>query len=298
MINTRAWAGLVFVLGLVFASPVRAVTQQEADALFASQDWDGAAAAYDELLRGDPDNASNWNNLALSRHRDGDLRRARRAYLNALARNHPTPGRVRLNLARALMTLGRRDEALREIQQLVGTGIGSVVLLNTPEFAQIANAPEFLAVVARQTPCTTPEYRQFDFWLGEWDIIPAGATAPTGGQNSITATEGGCIVLEQYTTTGGFTGTSINFYDASRRVWHQTWMSNQGGSLYMEGGINADGAMEMSDRGLPSSIAANGVINRTIWTPLPGGGVRQHWEVSNDNGASWSTLFDGRYIRR
>jgi len=40
------------------------------------------------------------------------------------------------------------------------------------------------------------------------------------------------------------------------------------------------------------------VVNRTIWTPLPEGDVRQHWERSTDNGATWTTVFDGRYVRR
>lgn len=293
---SRTLAALALGVSMAFATPAFAVTQQEADAMFAAQDWDGAADAYGDLLRDDRRNANNWYNLGQARHRLGDAAGARRAYQNALANNHSMPGRVRYNLARALMTMGRREQALSEIQQLVGTGITYRLLQSTAEFAPLASMPEFMAVVASQTPCRTPEYRQFDFWLGEWDIITAGASAPNGLRNSITAQQDGCVVLEQYTTPGGFTGMSINFYDSARQVWHQTWMSNQGGMLYLEGGINADGAMELSDRNLPGATA--GTINRTIWTPLQEGGLRQHWEASQDDGATWSTVFDGRYVRR
>ncbi|MGE0597280.1 MAG: tetratricopeptide repeat protein [Hyphomonadaceae bacterium] len=293
---SRVLAATTLAFGLVLSAPAFAQTQQEADAMFAAQDWAGSANAYDGLLREDRGNAANWFALGQARHRLGQNTRALRAYENALANTHPLPGRVRLQIARVQMSMGRRDSALATIQQLVGTGVTHRVLLSTPEFAALADSPEFQAVVAQQTPCNTPEYRQFDFWLGEWDVTPAGAPAATA-QNSITRQQDGCVVLEQY-TAGGFTGTSINFYDSARQVWHQTWMSNQGGMLYLEGGVNAEGAMEMSDRGLPSSVAANGAINRTIWTPRPDGTVRQLWEASSDNGATWSVVFDGVYSRR
>ncbi|GAM97723.1 hypothetical protein U91I_01350 [alpha proteobacterium U9-1i] len=295
MKNAHLWAAVALSVCLGFADPAFAVTQQEADAMLAAQNWNGAENAYEELLRDDASNAGNWFSLGQARFRLGDLSGGRRAYLRALENNHPTPGRVRVQLARLLMTMGRRDDALREIQQLVGTAVSHRTLLSTPEFAPLANAPEFIAVVASQTPCATPQYRQFDFWLGEWDIIVAPSTALSGFNNSITAQQDGCVVMEQY-TAGAFTGMSINFYDSARQVWHQTWMSNQGGMLYLEGGINADGAMEMSDRGLPG--ATPGTINRTVWTPLQEGGLRQHWEVSSDNGVTWNTVFDGRYVRR
>ena len=38
-------------------------------------------------------------------------------------------------------------------------------------------------------------------------------------------------------------------------------------------------------------------IDRTTWTPLEDGRVRQHWESTTDGGKSWSTVFDGYYSR-
>lgn len=286
-------AGAALGLWMALAGSSFAVTQAEADAMYAAQDWRGAATAYEGLLRANDDSANNWYNLGRSRHALGDASGARRAYMHAL--NHPTPGRVRYHLARALMTLGRREEALRWIQQLVGTGVNSALILSTAEFESLTGVPEFVAVVAAQTPCNMPEYRQFDFWLGEWDIVATNGGGPLG-RNSITREQDGCVVQERYSTAGFFTGMSMNFYDVTRQLWHQTWMSNQGGVLYLEGRLNADGAMELSDRGLPG--AAAGVINRTIWAPLAEGGLRQHWERSTDDGATWTTVFDGRYVRR
>ena len=36
---------------------------------------------------------------------------------------------------------------------------------------------------------------------------------------------------------------------------------------------------------------------RGTWTPNGDGSVRQLFEISADSGATWSTWFDGRYVR-
>jgi hypothetical protein len=42
-----------------------------------------------------------------------------------------------------------------------------------------------------------------------------------------------------------------------------------------------------------------GVVRREriTWTPQPDGGVHQWWQRSDDEGRTWSTVFDGRYVR-
>lgn len=36
---------------------------------------------------------------------------------------------------------------------------------------------------------------------------------------------------------------------------------------------------------------------RIRWTPLADDAVRQLWQSSDDDGATWKTAFDGRYVR-
>lgn len=38
--------------------------------------------------------------------------------------------------------------------------------------------------------------------------------------------------------------------------------------------------------------------NRFTWTENADGTVRQHWEVSKDQGESWQTAFDGLYRKK
>ncbi|HEX7964079.1 MAG TPA: hypothetical protein VF651_00025 [Gammaproteobacteria bacterium] len=145
------------------------------------------------------------------------------------------------------------------------------------------------AAPAPAAPCSAPEYAQFDFWLGDWDVTnPAGKPA---GHNRITKEYGGCVLQEHWTGAGGSVGSSFNIYDPVRKVWHQTWVDNGGTLLEIEGGLK-DGSMVMSGE----QVQADGskLLNRITWTPKDGA-VRQHWEVSSDGGKTWKTVFDGLY---
>ena len=180
------------------------------------------------------------------------------------------------------------------ILKKVGTGLFAGVIALVPASASSQDeAPQVAPLISPQ--CDTDNHRQFDFWLGEWNVKPAGEVK-SSAVNKISATHNGCVVLEEY-QAGNFTGMSISFYDEARGIWHQTWMANGGVALYLEGGLNKDGAMELSDKGLPVS-AKSKQINRIIWTPEPDGTVRQLWEASKDKGESWNLVFDGIYTQR
>ncbi|HEX4823793.1 MAG TPA: hypothetical protein VFV19_05745 [Candidatus Polarisedimenticolaceae bacterium] len=143
-----------------------------------------------------------------------------------------------------------------------------------------------------QKPCSAPENRQFDFWLGEWNVTNAqGARA---GSNRITAEEQGCVLHEHWSGAKGGTGQSFNLYDATDGKWHQIWVDSQGGLLQLSGGI-VDGKMVLEGPGRGSK--SEPVINRIVWTKLDGGRVRQTWTVSSDDGKTWTTSFDGIYAK-
>ena len=145
---------------------------------------------------------------------------------------------------------------------------------------------------ALAAPCEAPEYRQFDFWVGEWDVH--GAAGKMAGSNHIEREYGGCVLHERYTTPGGYIGESLNTWDAGRGVWHQTWVDNAGTLLLLEGGLR-DGNMVLEGR----TIGADGQAkrHRITWTPNPDGSVRQLWE-STDAAGAWMTVFDGLYTRK
>ena len=145
------------------------------------------------------------------------------------------------------------------------------------------------AVVAG--PCDDSAFRGFDFWLGRWQVrTPDGRVA---GTNRIEREFGGCVLHERYETGSGYSGESLNIYDAQRKVWHQSWVDTAGTLLVLEGGLR-DGAMVME--GQTSNIGGNPTKHRITWTPNADGSVRQLWESTNPQGA-WAVAFDGKYTR-
>lgn len=147
------------------------------------------------------------------------------------------------------------------------------------------------ASLAHAAPCDGPAFREFDFWLGAWQVRkPDGTLA---GANRITREYDGCVVHERYTTERGYAGESLNVYDATRKVWHQTWVDNVGTLLVLEGRL-VNGSMVLE--GQTTGETGGVVKHRIAWTPGADGSVRQFWQSTDANG-QWTTTFDGRYTR-
>ena len=159
-----------------------------------------------------------------------------------------------------------------------------LLLMSLSCFAQETNAPS-----APPAPCTGEKYRQFDFWIGEWNVSMNGKAA---GTNSIRPIHNGCVLEENWKGAGGTNGSSYNIYDQSTGRWHQTWVDNSGSLLGLDGGLE-DGRMVLT--GETRSTSASGkTTQRITWTPNPDGTVRQLWE-STEDGVTWSVMFDGLY---
>lgn len=142
-------------------------------------------------------------------------------------------------------------------------------------------------------PCSAPEHRQFDFWLGEWEVRDS--AGKLAGNNRITRVQQGCALLEEWKGSSGVTGMSLNAYDADRKRWHQTWVDSTGGLLIIEGAFK-DGKMVLSGEAMSNDTPPKKTMQRITWEPRDGT-VRQLWESSNDDGKTWTVAFDGRYTK-
>ncbi len=158
-----------------------------------------------------------------------------------------------------------------------------------------ANLALVLAGIARlgaQSPAPA-ESHQFDFWLGEWQVIrPDGQPAGTSRIESIA---GGCGLLENWTGAAGGNGKSLNAWNSVRKQWQQFWIGNDGSVLETAGGLDAQGRMVLT--GEHATSAGARVLERITWTPNPDGSIRQLWDQSTDAGQTWRVVFDGRYVR-
>ena len=156
----------------------------------------------------------------------------------------------------------------------------AAMLLGTAFTAQAAPAPS--------APCTAPEYWQLDFWLGDWDTFDMGEKGPSVARNRVTSILHGCVIHEHYQQNDGLTGESFSIYDASWQVWHQTWVTNRGVLLILEGRFK-DGALTLEGSSLGKDDRP--VLIRGTWK-VQGNSVRETAYSSKDGGKTWDMEFD------
>jgi hypothetical protein len=136
--------------------------------------------------------------------------------------------------------------------------------------------------------CSAPVYRQFDFFAGEWDTYDVQAPDRIVARNTVKIMLDGCVIHEDYRQNDGLHGESYSLYDAARRVWHQSWVTNRGELLLLDGGMQGGrmvftGPQRTRD-GQPSLL-------RGVWY-RQGDGVRETATRSLDGGKTWQPVFD------
>lgn len=140
-------------------------------------------------------------------------------------------------------------------------------------------------------PCSAPEYRQFDFWIGQWEVQnPKGQVV---GKNSITQRLDGCLLLEEWESVRGGKGLSINYYDDRDGTWTQTYRDSSGKIATwpdLKGGFR-DGSMILE------SVPGDHPMSRWVWTRIDKNKVRQMAESSEDGGKTWTVVWDSYYVR-
>jgi hypothetical protein len=150
---------------------------------------------------------------------------------------------------------------------------------------------------AQQAPPSCEEidvHRQWDFWVGEWDVVVNDSTRTPAGTNSITARHNGCMLQEEWRSASGGTGSSTNFYDGARGVWRQVWVA-PAYVIEIEGGLDEHGAMVLEGE-LRTFVTGAVSPFRGIWTPLEAGVVNQRFEIQNTETGDWAVWFDGLYL--
>jgi hypothetical protein len=154
--------------------------------------------------------------------------------------------------------------------------------------------------VLAQLPCSGPAYRQFDFWIGEWEAF--GTNGQKAGDSKVSLVLDSCIILEEWTSasvTKGlrYAGKSFNTWNAATKQWQQTWVDNTGGTNEYLLGKFENNQIIFSSKPFPFSKDTM-AIRKMTFTNISPVKLRQHGEISKDNGLSWSTEYDLEYRRR
>ncbi|HEX6315145.1 MAG TPA: hypothetical protein VFZ73_09815 [Gemmatimonadaceae bacterium] len=161
-------------------------------------------------------------------------------------------------------------------------GLGIVTLL---VFAPLPVAPQPL-------PCSSPQHRQFDFWIGEWNVRDRSGRLL--GVSRVERMPDDCALYESWSGTGGDRGHSVSAYDSSANTWHQTWVDDAG-TMVLSGGLINDEMVLEGERRLPDGTET---LERATWTPGADGSVRLVWLSSRERGMRWTTAYEAIYHRK
>ncbi|MFZ0522325.1 MAG: tetratricopeptide repeat protein [Candidatus Acidiferrales bacterium] len=289
---------VVMIMAVAVSARIAAAQQTPAMAsateLFNQSKWAEAATAYSAITAQDPKNGAAWQNLGeclLQTHKDQE---AVAAFEQAIATGF-RPVLNQLNVARAYADAKDREKAMLQLQKVIDSGNGGrmrPLVFSSSEFAQWMDDAEFQKLVEKMAPCRSAEYRQFDFWVGDWEVrAPNG---PVVGHNRVTLEQDGCLLVEHWTAaSGGQTGTSFNYYDVRDKKWHQLYLDNSGnaGAFPAMAGNLVDGKMVLltDEKQTP--------VSRWTWYVLEPGKVRQMAEQSSDAQKTWNIVWDSVYAK-
>ena len=144
------------------------------------------------------------------------------------------------------------------------------------------------------SPCAGAEFKQMDFWLGDWDARwDASPGTPAGqGSNHITRTYDGCVTEERF-EGGPLNGHSVSTYFVGTKKWRQTWVDNQGGYIDLEGGPDGTGNFVLTTLPRGGSLKAN----RMVFTDIKPNSFLWRWQGTQD-GKTWVDSWVIRYTRK
>jgi len=271
------------------------------DSLFQICDWKGARASYKSADQNDF-KIIQWSRLGFSDYHLGKYEEAIEAYekiINGGA--SPARGLTFSRIAKIYALENDTQDAITALDSAVANGYANYSEMDTlRDFVNIVNDPEFLKckqkVFAAAFPCMSdPHAREFDFWVGEWDVYITG-TKTLAGHSLIQMISGGCAVLENWDSPAS-NGKSINYVDPVSKKWKQNWAgSYPNGIQEFANGEYRDGAMRFTYETVNAQNQK--IIGRFIFYNEKPGQVRQFNETSADEGKTWVTSYDYTYIRK
>ncbi len=141
----------------------------------------------------------------------------------------------------------------------------------------------------------TPEFSQFDFWVGSWDVFSGPEYEQLVGINVIEQRAGGCLISEYWRNAADRDGHSLRYFDPESRTWKMFWVSF-GYSVQAEGSEVQAGVMRLQGtiHYFAQSIRTG---FRVRFTANEDGTVSQYAEQQNPRTGNWELWFDGLYRR-
>ena len=295
-----------FLLAIPLSLAAQSAVQSEnsanvANAAYVAKDWSKAAPLYEALTQAHPDNARNWYRYGVSLHGIGKNDNALAAFQKAKALGAPAQN-VEYSLAEVSASLGEKDHALEHLAEAMKQGYAQPEQMGaSTDFQAIRSDTRFAPLLEQarhnQKPCeSTPENRQFDFWVGDWDAVATQDGTPAGVSH-IERTIGDCVIWENWSSLNStYSGKSYNTYNSNLKRWEQFWVDNVGGMVHFYGNLK-DGVMDFYTDEVPQPDGTRVKRHLQFFNQSPDK-VRQFSQTSTDGGKTWAVEYDFTYNRK
>ena len=138
-----------------------------------------------------------------------------------------------------------------------------------------------------------PPEKQFDFWLGEWDVNWGEGQH---GVNRIQRVLKGQVIQEDFDGRPAmdFRGHSVSVYSPQYRQWQQTWVDTQGNYWHLRGGWQLDRFILVAD----DMLQDRAVKYRMVFYNIALDTLDWNWELSEDGGQTWNLRWKIHYRRK
>ena len=293
----------VLVLLLMPASIITRAQMGKADSLFIAANYLLAKQVYESTLKDTTQNPLAWNRFGFSNYNVKNYGEALRCFEKSLSQDPPPPLKaiVYSRMARIYAVQNDNAKTFVALNSAVNLGYSNAKEMDTlAEYNKVRSQAYFKhlreQVYINANPCMADAHaREFDFWLGEWDVYVTGTQQHTG-HSLIQMVSGGCAILENWDSPAS-TGKSINFIDPNTNKWKQSWSgSYTNGNQEFTNGEYRDSAIHFDFE--TKDAQGNKIIGSFIFYNQGPNQVRQFSETSSDNGKTWTTNYDFTYIRK
>jgi tetratricopeptide (TPR) repeat protein len=272
-----------------------------ANSAYLAKDWSKATPLYETLAQNHPDNARDWYRLGVCLHEVGKNDKALTALQKAQTLGAPAQN-VEYSLAEVFASLGEKDRALEHLAEAMKQGYAQPEQMSaSTDFRTITSDARFAPLLEQarynEKPCeSTPENRQFDFWVGDWDAVTTEDGVPAGISH-IERTIGDCVIWENWGSLNStYSGKSYNAYNSNLKRWEQFWVDNVGGMVHFYGTLR-EGVMDFYAEETPQPDGTR-VKRHLQFFNLGPGKVRQFSQMTTDGGKTWTVEYDLTYNRK
>lgn len=286
----------IFVTTCCQAQSVTPEERTQANDYFTAGNWPQVVAAYQAIAKREPQNSNARMRAGIGLLNQSKTTEAIKQLEEAVALG--TNPLSFFYLATAYAQAHQPEKCFDALDKSLANGFTSLTLFESDgNLAKLKSSTTYQALHQRLLrgvyPCRySKEARQFDFWIGEWDV--KSTTGLPAGRSSIESILGECVIFENWTSAApqNYAGKSINLYNNTTGKWMQTWVDDKGAVTEFINGEYKDNKMMFVTR--PD---AQNQITRLTFFNLEPNKVRQVFETTNDDGKTWVTTTDLFYHR-